>query len=774
MLACPILINEETPEALSYICLKYICTCLDSISYRDPVNPWMHHLLPGVILPNEICERLLQVFQQEGNSVDDGFANLFSDSRCMPLKRLKLRNSTLGNEALKRLLGAHRLTEVDLQRCSRLTDQCFETLNATSDQLLSLSIGDDTGIFPKTLHSGSDARMTSAYEARGFMLRAPKLKRLSLRMQCERKYFLTLLRPLRSLTHLDLSCCGGLGCLDYLDEMQCLMSLVLYNVQGVQSMIPAICSIKSLRHLDISQANEKHGKFLDENQALLLLIQNLPNLESLDISGTNLAGTGAAVMHEGPVNSDSGVSDIPGLKSRAFRPLEFLGLYGTMHGACHRHDIPAKRISGDANEQQILTAAAAYLDRPEILQKVLNDLYHLFRFESCQDLNMALTLVLGAMDRHRTEKHIQISGSATLFYIVKGKEKQVFVPHIKKRIVSTLLNAMSAHKDDDTMMRNGCLTLCQFKIPQDVLFEYQRLVEILLHIVSDMEQEGFVQRIGIYLLNSLACQVDGTQKQLLGDMGAMDKMLRIIEDRLQRRHCDDVLEVAWSTMWNVTDETAVNCQRFLEGGGMDLFLRCLNTFHEKEELLRNMMGLLGNVAEVKHLRPKLMTSEFVNVFANLLDSTSDGIEVSYNAAGVLSHMASDGADKWTMTTPRREDVLSRMVGAVEKWDLNTERNINYRSFEPILHLVNVNHTPECQHWAVWALANLTEVYANKYCQLVIEEGGVQLLYALLAHEAPYPRIKELATKVIDKCREQFPEHPVFASFPKFLTQPINK
>lgn len=37
-----------------------------------------------------------------------------------------------------------------------------------------------------------------------------------------------------------------------------------------------------------------------------------------------------------------------------------------------------------------------------------------------------------------------------------------------------------------------------------------------------MEQEGFVQRIGIYLLNSLACQVDGTQKQLLGDLGAMD------------------------------------------------------------------------------------------------------------------------------------------------------------------------------------------------------------------------------------------------------------
>lgn len=91
------------------------------------------------------------------------------------------------------------------------------------------------------------------------------------------------------------------------------------------------------------------------------------------------------------------------------------------------------------------------------------------------------------------------------------------------------------------MMRNGCLTLCQFSIPNDVvcfineylnyesnaffcifqLFEYERLVKILLHGVSDSEQEGFVQRIAIYLLNSLACQVDGRQKLFLGDLGAI-------------------------------------------------------------------------------------------------------------------------------------------------------------------------------------------------------------------------------------------------------------
>lgn len=53
-------------------------------------------------------------------------------------------------------------------------------------------------------------------------------------------------------------------------------------------------------------------------------------------------------------------------------------------------------------------------------------------------------------------------------------------------------------------------------------------------------------------------------------------MLKLIYDRLSRKLFDDVMEVAWSTMWNVTDETAINCERFLDGRGMEYFLGCLN------------------------------------------------------------------------------------------------------------------------------------------------------------------------------------------------------
>lgn len=54
----------------------------------------------------------------------------------------------------------------------------------------------------------------------------------------------------------------------------------------------------------------------------------------------------------------------------------------------------------------------------------------------------------------------------------------------------------------------------------------------------------------------------------------------------------------------------------------------LQTFPDKNELMRNMMGLLGNVAEVSELRSRLMQGHFIKVFSDLLFSTQDGIEVT--------------------------------------------------------------------------------------------------------------------------------------------------
>lgn len=104
-------------------------------------------------------------------------------------------------------------------------------------------------------------------------------------------------------------------------------------------------------------------------------------------------------------------------------------------------------------------------------------------------------------------------------------------------------------------------------------------------------------------------------------------------------------------------------------------------------------------------------------------------QVSYNAAGVLAHIASDGEAAWTIAKPTRQSVLQRMVEAIERWDLSAERNINYRSFEPILGLIRCYHTPQCQHWAVWALANLTKVSRHSF-------GGKASPIETISHYVP--------------------------------------
>ncbi|XP_054275660.1 protein zer-1 homolog [Macrosteles quadrilineatus] len=740
--------SDNAPDSLLDQCFVYVARHLSIISHVDKETQCFK-LNPGLALPRELCEKIIYFYSQNVGVIDDRIISLFSDPSVTSLKRVCLRHSSITDEGLDALLK-HNLVELDLEKCFNVTEKSLCALNEHGESLTSLSVGAGVRLLP--LINTYPPPLSSSL-INGAVIKAPNLRKLVLRNFSpdvrDPIYFNTLFQNLHHLTHLDLSGYTDIEDFSFLKPLTKVVSLVLHNVVKVQDGLETIYELKSLRHLDISQSNDKVRTFVMEHSTLRFILTNLPDLVSLDISGTNLAGTGVAVIEY----SEGKRCDIPGLDNRIDNPLEFLGLYGTQHGACRRHDIPAKLISGDANEQQILIAAAAYIHRPEILQRVLNDLYHLFRYEHCTNIFRALNVVLESMERHISEKHIQISGSATLFYIVKNKDIPPFPAKVKRKIITTLLNSMNTHQEDDTMMRNGCLTLCQFKIPQDVLFEYERLVMMLLHIVSSMQQEGFVQRIGIYLLNSLACQVDNQQKQLLGDLCAIDRMLKLIRDRVSQEVCDDVLEVAWSTMWNVTDETAINCERFLDGGGMELFLKCLNLFPEREELMRNMMGLLGNVAEVKHLRGRLMVRRYIQVFSELVNSVSDGIEVSYNAAGVLSHLASDGEAAWRKGCPDREVVLSNMVVAIDKWSLETERNINYRSFEPILQLARVRHTPQCQHWAVWALANLTKVYPDKYCTLVEAEGGVEILKELILDDSPYEKTKELAHLVLEHCRK---------------------
>lgn len=106
----------------------------------------------------------------------------------------------------------------------------------------------------------------------------------------------------------------------------------------------------------------------------------------------------------------------------------------------------------------------------------------------------------------------------------------------------------------------------------------------------------------------------------------------------------------------------------------------------------------------------------------------------------MAVLVSDGGLFWEshLTEISRDDVMSNMDQVISKWKINSKRNINYRSFEPILRLLHPERSEitSSHYWAVFALANLTRVYSSKYCPLLKEEGGIPLLEELLKKDLP--------------------------------------
>lgn len=107
---------------------------------------------------------------------------------------------------------------------------------------------------------------------------------------------------------------------------------------------------------------------------------------------------------------------------------------------------------------------------------------------------------------------------------------------------------------------------------------------------------------------------------------------------------------------------------------------------------------------------------------------------------------------WTNQIVSRTQALRRLVETVDKWDIETQRQMSYRSFAPILKLISGCDTPEIHYWATWALANLCNVDPVKYCKLVIDEGGVELLQDLHSNLRTSQRVRELADLTLRRCR----------------------
>ncbi|XP_018607895.1 protein zer-1 homolog isoform X1 [Scleropages formosus] len=760
----------DDPESLITLtltyCLRNLCR---TMCYAGDKN--RPRLRPDIFLPSEICDKLVNAYMDLVHTDSDfeeygGFFLLFSDPHSTRLSRVQLREDVVRDRDLE-AIGKQDLIELHLTNCTNLSSRSLKTLSCFRQTLVSLSLFGCNNIFyrkgaaplacSEADEEGRPVRrhLDLDFSFQGFSrLRLLNLGGLPTEVDVE-----SLLRPLTTLTSLDLSGVHLARAAFLTQWRERLASLVLYNVDLCEELVQTILQMSQLRHLDISRESRRSCKFKLTRNMLTNIVQSLTHLVSLDISGHTMLDN-CAVPH---LEDALGRPSIEPCKSSILplrelkRPLQFLGLYDTT--LCNLTHIPAYKVTGGKNEDQILNAIEAYTEfRPELAHRAINQLFDIARIQHCNQLLRALKLVIAALKCHKYDKSIQVTGSAALFYLTNTEYRTDQSVKLRRQVIQVVLNGMEQYQEV-TVQRNCCLTLCNFSIPEELEFQYHRVNQLLLRILEPTRQDESIQRIAVHLCNALVCQVDNDHKEAVGKMGFVKTMLNLIQKKLQDKLCDQVMEFSWSALWNITDETPDNCQMFLDRSGMALFLECLKEFPDKQELHRNMLGLLGNVAEVKALRPQLMTPQFITVFSNLLDSKADGIEVSYNACGVLSHIMFDGPEAWAMVEPCRDEVMDRMWDAIQSWDVSSRRNINYRSFEPILRLLPQSISPVSQHWATWALYNLVSVYPSKYCPLLIKEGGMALLQRVLELQTSHEETKDMARKVMEHCGN-FKEDPM--------------
>lgn len=161
-----------------------------------------------------------------------------------------------------------------------------------------------------------------------------------------------------------------------------------------------------------------------------------------------------------------------------------------------------------------------------------------------------------------------------------------------------------------------------------------------------------------------------------------------------------------------------------------------------------------------------MTEDVLKHIISLLQSTN--IEVSYFAAGVIAHLTCD-RQHWLSRDLQRSDLLQHLRVTLQKWpssQCKMSALVTYRSFKAFSPLLGNFSQPEVQLWALWAMHHVCSRNPSKYCKLLAEGGGLQLVCDIQEHGQANAQVKQMAASILEDFRMYF------TSYQRLSTAPV--
>ncbi|XP_066589972.1 protein zyg-11 homolog B-like [Prorops nasuta] len=691
---------------------------------------------PDAFLPAEISEQLLTSLC-ENKTLSDLTITLFN-SKSTRLRHVNLKDaSALSTKGLK-ILKQHKIVNLVVNGLKITVNDLIGCLGDWSLQnLRSLSVA--KGSFMDCSRYCVVVALSKLRSLHTLNVSGTEFNRHGLEIVVE---------DLPLLENLDISCTKVDDITPLKKCKDRLKTLTMYNLKigENENFISVLLELNQIRNLDISDEKYTHAfeMFAPTKPKIadfLKAVETMPYLIYLDLSGKDEI-------------------DAKDLKEfiKAHTHLRFLGLVYT--DACYDDSLinpdnedyqPNLVVSGTASETQILEALRRYTFRPIYVQKCLFNLFRLTPnfLEPRVDV---IKLVLPGMREHPQQFRVQMAATACLYNLTKGELAINIHPSILKQIVDLTLIAMETYPNHYQLQKNTLLILCSDRILQDVSFDKYRCAKLVMNCLSAFN-DAPMERMSVAICSILAAKISTVETSLLGAQAQyINKMLKMIWSRLQAKSVDITMKFTLSALWNLTDESATTCNVFLNAGGMKLFLDVLEIFQGESSIETKVLGLLNNIAEVAHLRPRLMQPHFITMLYLLLGSGH--IDVSYFAAGIAAHLLSDGAQAWPTAPaqPSRKDVLSKLGYAVVNWEAPQGEMVAYRSFKPFFPLLSCTLEYPVQLWAVWAIHHVCTKNPKRYCRMLIKEGGVEII-KLIKKSHPecttQPNLESLCNSILE-------------------------
>lgn len=179
--------------------------------------------------------------------------------------------------------------------------------------------------------------------------------------------------------------------------------------------------------------------------------------------------------------------------------------------------------------------------------------------------------------------------------------------------------------------------------------------------------DASMNRMAVAICSILAAKISTVETSSLGAKPVyMETLLEIVTNKVGLEGDPDImLKFTLSALWNLTDESPSTCAMFLQKNGMVLYLNVLKKYMSYSAVETKVLGLLNNIAEVPDLREDLMQDDLIVILQTLLHSSQ--IDVSYFAAGIFAHLASDGPEAWKCKNVSRKELLSELVSLEIKY-----------------------------------------------------------------------------------------------------------